>query len=189
MSSLDVAHAIALIQAAPVVKLSTAIQPSNPPSSPRNAPRPPGPRALVVPLLSHPDPNVQFFGAHTAHAKIARGELASLSAEGAGAIAVIRSPPTPGPTPAFVISIIANIMLPKLYAMAAMWTLNYRDEIRSAAVDFPSFGGMGVDDKTAPEIPRLRVNAGRIETSTTNSINAPENILPNLAERKAWEVY
>ncbi|KAJ7725715.1 hypothetical protein B0H16DRAFT_1895042 [Mycena metata] len=101
-------------------------------------------------------------------------------------ISEIRGPAiTPGPTPAFVISIIANIMLPKLYAMAAMWTLNYRDEIRSAAthLDFPSFGGMGVGDKTAPEIPRLR--AGGIETSTTNSINAPENILPNLAERKA----
>ncbi|KAJ7725693.1 hypothetical protein B0H16DRAFT_1781716 [Mycena metata] len=37
--------------------------------------------ALVVRLLSHPDPNVQFFGAHTAHANIARGELSSLSAE------------------------------------------------------------------------------------------------------------
>ncbi|KAJ7730135.1 hypothetical protein B0H16DRAFT_1893645 [Mycena metata] len=92
---------------------------------------------------------------------------------------------TPGPTPAFVISMIANIMLPKLYAMAAMWTLNYRDEIRSAAthLDFPLSGGMGVGDKTASEIPRLR--AGGIETSSTYSINAPENILPNLAERKA----
>ena len=27
---------------------------------------------LVVPFLSHPDPNVQFFGAHTAQVKIAR---------------------------------------------------------------------------------------------------------------------
>ena len=27
---------------------------------------------LVVPFLNHPDPNVQFFGAHTAQVKIAR---------------------------------------------------------------------------------------------------------------------
>ncbi|KAJ7830228.1 hypothetical protein B0H14DRAFT_3872701 [Mycena olivaceomarginata] len=33
---------------------------------------------LIVPLLAHEDANVQFPGAHTPHAKIARGELALL---------------------------------------------------------------------------------------------------------------
>ncbi|KAF7344000.1 hypothetical protein MVEN_01689300 [Mycena venus] len=40
--------------------------------------RTPAAWGLIVPLLAHEDANVQFFGAHTAHAKIARGELASL---------------------------------------------------------------------------------------------------------------
>ncbi|KAJ7725710.1 hypothetical protein B0H16DRAFT_1895038 [Mycena metata] len=84
MSSLDVAHAIALIQAAyaPASSSSasgTAIQTLQ--STLLAAQRTPAAWALVVPLLSHPDPNVQFFGAHTAHAKIARGELSSLSTE------------------------------------------------------------------------------------------------------------
>ncbi|KAJ7725703.1 hypothetical protein B0H16DRAFT_1593996 [Mycena metata] len=85
MSSLDVAHAIALIQAAyaPASSSSasgTAIQTLQ--STLLAAQRTPAAAwALVVPLLSHPDPNVQFFGAHTAHAKIARGELSSLSME------------------------------------------------------------------------------------------------------------
>ncbi|KAJ7730125.1 hypothetical protein B0H16DRAFT_1775147 [Mycena metata] len=84
MSSLDVAHAIALIQAAyapstPSSNGSTAIQTLQ--STLLAAQRTPAAWALVVPLLSHPDPNVQFFGTHTAHAKIAHGELASLSAE------------------------------------------------------------------------------------------------------------
>ncbi|KAJ6468925.1 hypothetical protein C8R45DRAFT_1218716 [Mycena sanguinolenta] len=43
--------------------------------------RTPAAWGLVVPLLAHPDPNVQFFGAHAAHSKIARGELASLAPE------------------------------------------------------------------------------------------------------------
>ncbi|KAJ7725689.1 hypothetical protein B0H16DRAFT_1895026 [Mycena metata] len=85
MSSLDVAHAIALIQAAYAPSTSssngtaTAIQTLQ--STLLAAQRTPAAWALVVPLLSHPDPNVQFFGAHTAHAKIARGELSSLSVE------------------------------------------------------------------------------------------------------------
>lgn len=36
---------------------------------------------LIVPLLAHQDANVQFFGAHTAHVKISRGELESLTDE------------------------------------------------------------------------------------------------------------
>ncbi|KAJ7725684.1 hypothetical protein B0H16DRAFT_1736002 [Mycena metata] len=72
---------------APVLLL-TNINP-NPPIDPPRRGTAPAAWALVVPLLSHPDPNIQFFDAHTAHAKIARGELASLSAEGAGAIACV----------------------------------------------------------------------------------------------------
>ncbi|KAJ7660655.1 hypothetical protein DFH06DRAFT_1325923 [Mycena polygramma] len=40
--------------------------------------RTPAAWGLVVPLLAHEDANVQFFGAHTAHANIARGDLARL---------------------------------------------------------------------------------------------------------------
>ncbi|KAJ7653558.1 hypothetical protein DFH06DRAFT_1330277 [Mycena polygramma] len=40
--------------------------------------RTPAAWGLVVPLLAHTDPNVQFFGAHTAHAKIARDDLGGL---------------------------------------------------------------------------------------------------------------
>ncbi|KAJ7726236.1 hypothetical protein B0H16DRAFT_1780661 [Mycena metata] len=88
-------------------------------------------------------------------------------------ISVIRSPPTPGSTLVFEIAIIANIMLPKLYAIAAMWTLNYRDEIRPAAthLDLPLFLGIDVGDTTTPEIPKL--HAGGTETSSAHSINAP----------------
>ncbi|KAJ7760350.1 hypothetical protein B0H16DRAFT_1532029 [Mycena metata] len=92
-----------------------------------------------------------------------------------------------GPSLAVMISVIANIMLPKLYAMAAMWTLNYPDEIRSAAtrvdVELPSVRGMGVGDPSLPEIPKLHV--GGVETTSTNSINGPGNIQPSSVERKA----
>ncbi|KAJ7715802.1 hypothetical protein B0H16DRAFT_495762 [Mycena metata] len=92
-----------------------------------------------------------------------------------------------GPSLAVMISVIANIMLPKLYAMAAMWTLNYRDEIRSAAtrvdVELPSVRGMGVGDPSLPEIPKLHV--GGVETTSTNSIDGPGNIQPSSVERKA----
>ncbi|KAJ7726234.1 hypothetical protein B0H16DRAFT_1894857 [Mycena metata] len=101
--------------------------------------------------------------------------------------ATLTRSPRSGPTLAFEISIIANIMLPKLYAIAAMWTLNSRDEIRSVATrpDLPSFLEMGVGDTTAPEVPKL--HAGGIDMTDASSINAPKNIQPNFAERKAWE--
>ncbi|KAJ7737589.1 hypothetical protein DFH07DRAFT_985449 [Mycena maculata] len=41
--------------------------------------RTPAAWGLVLPLLSSDEVNVQFFGAHTAHAKVARGELDALS--------------------------------------------------------------------------------------------------------------
>ncbi|KAJ7035154.1 hypothetical protein C8F04DRAFT_1259219 [Mycena alexandri] len=76
-----------------------------------------------------------------------------------------------------------SIMLPKLYAMAAMWTLNSRDEIRSAAnaieppthLDLPSFRGMNVGGTSAG-------------SQSTNSVNGPENIQLNCAEQKARKV-
>ncbi|KAJ6489743.1 hypothetical protein C8R45DRAFT_197423 [Mycena sanguinolenta] len=114
-------------------------------------------------------------------------------------ICAIQSPTTPSElsTP-FVILIIANVMLPKLYAMAAMWTLNSRDEIRSTAaptgppthLDFPSFRGMSIGDGSAPEMPRY-LRTGDIEmtgSQSSNSISGPENIQLNFAEGKAWEV-
>ncbi|KAJ7035406.1 hypothetical protein C8F04DRAFT_1344270 [Mycena alexandri] len=113
-------------------------------------------------------------------------------------LAIQLAPTTSGPSIPFAISVVANVMLPKLYAMAAMWTLNSRDKIRSAAdvtepsthVDFPSFRGMGVGGTSYPEMPRYR-HAGEIETTgsqSTYSINGSENIRPNCAEWKAWAV-
>jgi hypothetical protein len=43
--------------------------------------RTPAAWGLIVPLLAHEDTNVQFFGAHTAHVKISRGEMAALPQE------------------------------------------------------------------------------------------------------------
>ncbi|KAJ7238117.1 hypothetical protein B0H12DRAFT_1326914 [Mycena haematopus] len=39
---------------------------------------------------------------------------------------------------AWVIAAVTSVFLPKLYAVAAMWTLNTRDEIRSAAANPPT---------------------------------------------------
>ncbi|KAJ7321674.1 hypothetical protein DFH08DRAFT_1085874 [Mycena albidolilacea] len=88
LAASDIEHAIALIQAAysPSASSSTsttsggtAIQSLQ--STLLSIQRTPAAWALVLPLLSHADPNVQFFGAHTAHAKIARGELSTLTPE------------------------------------------------------------------------------------------------------------
>lgn len=110
----------------------------------------------------------------------------------------MRSPTTIGLSMPLVISVVANVMLAKLYAMAAMWTLNSRDEIRSAAavteppthLDLPSFRSMSLRRMSAPEIPRY-LRASEIETTgpqNTNSISGPENIQPNFVKRKTWEV-
>ncbi|KAJ7095461.1 armadillo-type protein [Mycena crocata] len=84
----DIAHAIALIQAAyaPAASSSSQLQSQSQSLSQIQdlqsallaMQRTPAAWGLIVPLLSHADANVQFFGAHTAHAKIARGELAML---------------------------------------------------------------------------------------------------------------
>ncbi|KAJ7737625.1 hypothetical protein DFH07DRAFT_1064737 [Mycena maculata] len=93
----DVAHAIALIHAAaaPPPPPSTSSQPQTSQNSHAQdayihsiqtaqsallaLQRTPAAWGLVPPLLSSDEVNVQFFGAHTAHAKVARGELDSLS--------------------------------------------------------------------------------------------------------------
>ncbi|KAJ7887403.1 hypothetical protein B0H13DRAFT_2666478 [Mycena leptocephala] len=108
----------------------------------------------------------------------------------------IRSPTTTsGLSTPLVISVFANVMLSKFYAMAAMWTLNSRNEIRSAAavtelpthLDLPSFGRMSVGGMSAPEMPRY-LHASGIETTgsqSTNPISGSENIQPNFAKQKA----
>ncbi|KAF8178301.1 hypothetical protein K438DRAFT_1977938 [Mycena galopus ATCC 62051] len=108
-------------------------------------------------------------------------------------IRYIRSPTTTsGLSMPLVISVFANVMLLKFYAMAAMWTLNSRDEICSAAavtelptyLGPPSFRRKGVGGMSAPEMPRY-LRASEIETTgsqSTNSMSRPENIQPNFAK-------
>ncbi|KAJ7661997.1 hypothetical protein DFH06DRAFT_363441 [Mycena polygramma] len=75
----DVQHAISLIQAAYAPSAATDLpQLQSLQSALLTMQRTPAAWGLVVPLLAHEDANVQFFGAHTAHAKIARGDLAGL---------------------------------------------------------------------------------------------------------------
>ncbi|KAJ7696961.1 hypothetical protein B0H17DRAFT_1177748 [Mycena rosella] len=87
LAAADVAHATTLIQSAyaPTAAASPAELQSLQ-SALLAMQRTPAAWGLVVPLLAHDDANVQFFGAHTAHAKIARGELAALSSEDQGAL-------------------------------------------------------------------------------------------------------
>ncbi|KAF8156168.1 hypothetical protein K438DRAFT_353464 [Mycena galopus ATCC 62051] len=74
LDAADVQHTISLIQ--------TAYSSSSPDPSAltslQSAFRTPATWGLIVPLLAHADANMQFFGAHIAQSKIARGELASL---------------------------------------------------------------------------------------------------------------
>ncbi|KAJ7653619.1 hypothetical protein DFH06DRAFT_1474761 [Mycena polygramma] len=75
----DVQHAISLIQAAYAPSAATDLpQLQSLQSALLAMQRTPAAWGLVVPLLAHEDANVQFFGAHTAHAKIARGDLGGL---------------------------------------------------------------------------------------------------------------
>ncbi|KAJ6485347.1 hypothetical protein C8R47DRAFT_1321195 [Mycena vitilis] len=75
----DVQHAISLIQAAYAPSAATDLpQLQSLQSALLAMQRTPAAWGLVVPLLAQEDANVQFFGAHTAHAKIARGDLAGL---------------------------------------------------------------------------------------------------------------
>ncbi|KAJ7915374.1 hypothetical protein B0H13DRAFT_2324470 [Mycena leptocephala] len=71
---LDIAHAISLIQAAYAPTAASDLPALQSLQSALLAmQRTPAAWGLIVPLLAHEDTNVQFFGAHTAHAKISRG--------------------------------------------------------------------------------------------------------------------
>ncbi|KAF8156161.1 hypothetical protein K438DRAFT_2026353 [Mycena galopus ATCC 62051] len=74
LDAADVQHAVSLIQTA---YSSSSPDPSGL-TSLQSALRTPAAWGLIVPLLAHADANLQFFGAHTAQSKMARGELASL---------------------------------------------------------------------------------------------------------------
>ncbi|KAJ6522588.1 hypothetical protein B0H19DRAFT_655372 [Mycena capillaripes] len=95
----DVSHAISLIQAAYAPVPANAAEIQSLQSALLTMQRTPAAWGLILPLLAHPtDPNVQFFGAHTAHAKIARGELVSLPLEEQLALrdALVREAGVPG---------------------------------------------------------------------------------------------
>jgi hypothetical protein len=93
---------------------------------------------------------------------------------------------TTGLSVPLVVAAVANVMLPKLYAMAALWTLNSRDGIRSAAVvneppthlDLPSFRGMTGGGTSGP-MPSTQLRVGQIETTgsqSTPSISGTEKV-------------
>ncbi|KAJ7915378.1 hypothetical protein B0H13DRAFT_2324474 [Mycena leptocephala] len=83
----DIAHAISLIQAAYTPTAASDLPALQSLQSALLAmQRTPVAWGLIVPLLAHEDVNVQFFGAHTAHAKISRGEIAALPEEEQGAL-------------------------------------------------------------------------------------------------------
>ncbi|KAJ7092338.1 armadillo-type protein [Mycena belliarum] len=82
LAAADVDHAVGLIQAA--YEPAAAADPAQLQSLQTallTMQRTPAAWGLVVPLLAHVDASVQFFGAHTAHSKISRGDLAALSTE------------------------------------------------------------------------------------------------------------
>ncbi|KAJ7493752.1 armadillo-type protein, partial [Mycena latifolia] len=82
LAAADVEQAIGLIQAAYAPAAATDLaQLQSLQEALLAMQRTPAAWGLVVPLLAHADANVQFFGAHTAHAKISRGDLASLRQE------------------------------------------------------------------------------------------------------------
>ncbi|KAF7341936.1 hypothetical protein MSAN_02049600 [Mycena sanguinolenta] len=87
-----------------------------------------------------------------------------------------------------VASSVANTFLPKLYAVAAMWTLNCRDDIRSAAANNPTHLDLGT---TAPggtsssEAP-WRLAPAELGTSagplSAKSLTESKTIQPNLQQ-------
>ncbi|KAF8176248.1 hypothetical protein K438DRAFT_2022724 [Mycena galopus ATCC 62051] len=90
-----------------------------------------------------------------------------------------------------VASSVVNTFLPKVYAMAAMWTLNSRDDIRSAAANKPltlldlETTGQGT---SGPETPS-HLTTAELETSagplSAKSLTESRTIQPNL---QVWEV-
>ncbi|KAF7350132.1 hypothetical protein MVEN_01315500 [Mycena venus] len=90
-----------------------------------------------------------------------------------------------------VASSVANTFLPKFYAVATMWTLNSREDIRSAAANnsatnlnpITTLGGT-----LGSETPR-HLGAGEVKTSgplSTKSLTQSEIFQPNL--QPMWEV-
>ncbi|KAF7341933.1 hypothetical protein MSAN_02049300 [Mycena sanguinolenta] len=93
-----------------------------------------------------------------------------------------------------VASSVANTFLPKVYAIAAMWTLNSRDDIRSAAANNPALthldlGTTASGDTSIPEAP-WHLASAELETSagflSTKSLTKSKTIRPNL--QQVWEV-
>ncbi|KAJ7609604.1 hypothetical protein DFH06DRAFT_1148413 [Mycena polygramma] len=79
----DVQHAISLIEAAYAPSAAADLsQLQSLQSALLAMQRTPAAWGLVVPLLAQEDANVQFFGAHTAHAKIARATAGAICAQG-----------------------------------------------------------------------------------------------------------
>ncbi|KAJ7915381.1 hypothetical protein B0H13DRAFT_2455972 [Mycena leptocephala] len=88
LATSDIAHAISLIQAAyapPAASDFPALQSLQ--SALLAMQRTPAAWGLIVPLLTHEDTNVQFFGAHTAHAKISREGDGGAARGGTGCVA------------------------------------------------------------------------------------------------------
>ncbi|KAJ7915371.1 hypothetical protein B0H13DRAFT_2455942 [Mycena leptocephala] len=78
----DIAHAISLIQAAYAPTAASDLPALQSLQSALLAMQcTPAAWGLIVPLLAHGDVNMQFFGAHTAHAKISQGEMVALPME------------------------------------------------------------------------------------------------------------
>jgi hypothetical protein len=92
-----------------------------------------------------------------------------------------------------VASSVANTFLPKFYALAAMWTLNSRDDIRSAAANNPATyldPGTTSGGTSGPEGAR-HLGAGEVEVEmsgplSTKSLTESKMVQPNL--QQVWEV-
>ncbi|KAJ6477689.1 hypothetical protein C8R45DRAFT_1216613 [Mycena sanguinolenta] len=78
-----------------------------------------------------------------------------------------------------VTSSVANMFLPKIYAVAAMWTLNSRDDIRSAAANHPpthlDLGTTASGGTSSPEAPcHWQTPAGHL---SANPFCQPPNLI------------
>jgi len=82
----------------------------------------------------------------------------------------------PGNAAALMLSAITNVILPKLYAMAAMWTLNSCEDIRTEAENGPSMYtidlGTTVGGTPNSGMPR-HLQTGETETVSFDSAKNP----------------
>ena len=86
---------------------------------------------------------------------------------------------------------ITSIMIPKLYAVAAMWTLNSREDIRSAVANYPPTYldlGTSAGGTSGPETARhlLTDKVEKTGSQSTMSSREPKNIKPILPQ--VWDV-